>query len=33
MGIQWGLKINDDARVCKSIDEKMDGSGNNTIFQ
>ena len=32
MGIQWGLKINDDARVCESIDEKMDGSGNNTVF-
>ena len=32
MGIQWGLKINDDARVCESIDEKMDNSGDNTVF-
>ena len=31
-GESMGIEDNDDAKVCESIDEKLDGSGNNTIF-
>ena len=27
-----GIEYNDDAPICKSIDSKLDSSGNNNIF-
>ena len=31
-GAPMGIEDNDDALIYKSIDAKLDGSGNNNIF-
>ena len=31
-GESMGIEDNDDAWACKSMDAKLDGSGNNNIF-
>ena len=31
-GEPMGIEDNDDAWACKSMDAKLDGSGNNNIF-